>query len=68
MVTLSYLIKIRSRIAVIHVFINEPQPVFSAVLGKHLSLRRDLSRGLFTKKHDFIKKIQIHIIQTALRE
>lgn len=31
-------------------------------------LRWNLSRGFYAKKHDFIKMIQIHIIQTELRE
>lgn len=31
-------------------------------------VRWNLSRGFYAKKHDFIKMIQIHIIQTELRE
>ena len=37
-------------------------------LLQHSLLRWNLSRGFYAKKHDFIKMIQIHIIQTELRE
>ena len=43
-------------------------PAVFAAAFQNLLLRRDLSRGFYAKKHDFIKMIQIHIIQTVLRE
>ena len=42
--------------------------LFLCDFGKQLLLRWNLSRGFYAKKHDFIKMIQIHIIQTELRE
>lgn len=41
---------------------------FFCCLLEYLLLRWNLSRGFYAKKHDFIKMIQIHIIQTELRE